>query len=101
MISVINMGKIKIICTSTGCLEYAPEKYKNADIDIIRIHMFFQNKEYLEGPDLDPWNFYKVLENVKDVKVSTIAFYFAYYVTVYKGLNVDKPRNLAKSVTVE
>ena len=26
---------------------------------------------------------------------------FAYYVTVAKGLNVDQPRNLAKSVTVE
>ena len=26
---------------------------------------------------------------------------FAYYVTVEKGLNVDQPRNLAKSVTVE
>ncbi|MBO5909864.1 MAG: glutamine--fructose-6-phosphate transaminase (isomerizing) [Clostridia bacterium] len=26
---------------------------------------------------------------------------FAYYVSVYKGLDVDKPRNLAKSVTVE
>ncbi len=26
---------------------------------------------------------------------------FAYYITVEKGLNVDRPRNLAKSVTVE
>ena len=26
---------------------------------------------------------------------------FAYYVSVGKGLDVDKPRNLAKSVTVE
>ena len=26
---------------------------------------------------------------------------FAYYVSVAKGLDVDKPRNLAKSVTVE
>jgi glucosamine--fructose-6-phosphate aminotransferase (isomerizing) len=26
---------------------------------------------------------------------------FAYYVTCAKGLDVDKPRNLAKSVTVE
>jgi glutamine---fructose-6-phosphate transaminase (isomerizing) len=26
---------------------------------------------------------------------------FAYYISVYKGLDVDKPRNLAKSVTVE
>lgn len=26
---------------------------------------------------------------------------FAYYIAVNKGLDVDKPRNLAKSVTVE
>jgi glucosamine--fructose-6-phosphate aminotransferase (isomerizing) len=26
---------------------------------------------------------------------------FAYYTSVAKGLDVDKPRNLAKSVTVE
>jgi glucosamine--fructose-6-phosphate aminotransferase (isomerizing) len=26
---------------------------------------------------------------------------FAYYVAIEKGLNVDRPRNLAKSVTVE
>jgi glucosamine--fructose-6-phosphate aminotransferase (isomerizing) len=26
---------------------------------------------------------------------------FAYYVAIEKGLDVDKPRNLAKSVTVE
>ena len=35
------------------------------------------------------------------VAVSPIAFYLAYYVALAKGLNVDKPRNLAKSVTVE
>ncbi len=32
---------------------------------------------------------------------SVIGFYLAYYVASEKGLNVDKPRNLAKSVTVE
>ena len=32
---------------------------------------------------------------------SSVAFFLAYYVSLYKGLNVDKPRNLAKSVTVE
>ena len=35
------------------------------------------------------------------VAVSSIAFYLAYYVSLKKGYNVDKPRNLAKSVTVE
>lgn len=30
-----------------------------------------------------------------------IAQLLAYYIAVYKGRNVDQPRNLAKSVTVE
>ena len=38
---------------------------------------------------------------LSSVAISTIAFYLAYYVSLFKGLNVDKPRNLAKSVTVE
>ena len=38
---------------------------------------------------------------LSSVAVSSIAFYLAYYVSIAKGLNVDKPRNLAKSVTVE
>lgn len=32
---------------------------------------------------------------------STFAFYLAYYTSLLKGYNVDRPRNLAKSVTVE
>lgn len=38
---------------------------------------------------------------LSSIAISSIAFYFAYYVSLSKGLNVDKPRNLAKSVTVE
>lgn len=61
--------KRKVFCTSTGCLEYAPERYlKEHDIGIIRIHMFFKGKEYLEGLELDPVKFYEELENVSDVK---------------------------------
>ena len=64
------MGKIKIVCTSTGCLDYAPEQYAKAKkkIDLIRIHMFFQGKEYLEGIGFEPEEFYRIMENVKDVK---------------------------------
>ena len=60
--------KIKIMCTSTGCIEYAPERYRNYDIEIIRVHVHFKNKEYLEGLDLDPVAFYEELENLKDAK---------------------------------
>lgn len=38
---------------------------------------------------------------LSSVAISAVAFYLAYYVSLAKGLNVDKPRNLAKSVTVE
>ena len=38
---------------------------------------------------------------LSSVAISAVAFYLAYYVSISKGLNVDKPRNLAKSVTVE
>ena len=62
------MSKIKIICTSTGCIEYAPARYQNLGIDIIRIHVFFNGKEYREGLDLDPVTFYKQLETIEDPK---------------------------------
>ena len=38
---------------------------------------------------------------LSSVAISSVAFYLAYFVSNAKGLNVDKPRNLAKSVTVE
>ena len=38
---------------------------------------------------------------LSSIIVSSIAFYLAYFVATAKGYNVDKPRNLAKSVTVE
>ena len=62
------MAKIKIMCTSTGCIEYAPERYRNLGIDIIRIHVFFNGKEYREGLDLDPVEFYQQLETIEDPK---------------------------------
>ena len=62
------MGKIKIICTSTGCIEYAPERYRQLGIDILRIHVFFRGKEYREGLDLDPVEFYRQLETIEDPK---------------------------------
>lgn len=62
------MSKIKIMCTSTGCIDYAPERYKDLGIDIIRIHVFFRGKEYREGLDLNPEEFYEQLETIKDPK---------------------------------
>lgn len=62
------MGKIKIMCTSTGCIEYAPERYHSLGIEIIRVHVLFNGKEYREGPELDPVEFYRQLETIEDPK---------------------------------
>ncbi len=62
------MSKIKIMCTSTGCIEYAPARYRELGIEIIRIHVFFNGKEYKEGLDLDPVDFYQQLEILEDPK---------------------------------
>ena len=62
------MSKIKIMCTSTGCIEYAPERYRNLGIDIIRVHILFEGKEYLEGLELDPVDFYARLEKLENPK---------------------------------
>ncbi|RLL87996.1 glucosamine--fructose-6-phosphate aminotransferase, partial [Petrotoga sp. HKA.pet.4.5] len=42
-----------------------------------------------------------VLEPLIPLVVAPITQLFAYYTAVQKGLDPDKPRNLAKSVTVE
>ncbi len=62
------MAKIKILCTSTGCIEYAPARYRELGIGIIRIHVLFNGKEYKEGLDLDPVEFYRQLETIEDPK---------------------------------
>ena len=62
------MAKIKIMCTSTGCIEYAPKRYREMDIEIIRVLVHFNGKEYKEGIGLDPVEFYDFLETVEDPK---------------------------------
>jgi glucosamine--fructose-6-phosphate aminotransferase (isomerizing) len=43
----------------------------------------------------------KTLEQTEPILQAIVVQLFAYYAAVGKGLNVDRPRNLAKSVTVE
>lgn len=40
-------------------------------------------------------------QQLTGLTMSSIAFYLAYYTSIFKNLDVDRPRNLAKSVTVE
>ena len=41
------------------------------------------------------------LEIFVPILMNLVSQLFAYYITIAKGYNVDQPRNLAKSVTVE
>jgi glucosamine--fructose-6-phosphate aminotransferase (isomerizing) len=43
----------------------------------------------------------KTMEHTSPILVATAIQLFAYYIAVARELNVDRPRNLAKSVTVE
>jgi glucosamine--fructose-6-phosphate aminotransferase (isomerizing) len=43
----------------------------------------------------------KTLEQTSPILVAIVMQLFSYYMTVQKGYDVDRPRNLAKSVTVE
>ena len=56
------------MCTSTGCIEYAPERYQGLGIEIIRVHVLFEGREYREGPELDPVAFYRRLETIENPK---------------------------------
>ena len=54
--------------------------------------------------DLSVENVIKIpseIELFAPILMNVVSQLFAYYMTVAKGLNVDQPRNLAKSVTVE
>ena len=58
----------------------------------------------VEGFDLPVENVVKITTDLKifaPILMNLVLQLFAYFSTVAKGLNVDQPRNLAKSVTVE
>lgn len=62
------MAKVKVICTSTGAINYAPERYQKYNIGTLQIRMTFKGKDYLEG-NMDPVWFYhelEVMDNPKD-----------------------------------
>lgn len=62
-----------VMCTSTGCLEYLPKEYQDPNIDILRIHLHFRDKEYLDGSEdsIRPEELYRIMEEEKrDVKVN-------------------------------
>ena len=59
------------------------------------------NTDKFDLPVLDVIKISDEIVHFAPILMNLISQLFAYYVTVAKGYNVDQPRNLAKSVTVE
>lgn len=68
-------------------------KARGAEVYVISIESLCKEGDYIVVRDYPVY--------LSSIAISSLAFYFAYYTAVAKGYNVDKPRNLAKSVTVE
>ena len=68
-------------------------KARGADVYVVSTDSLHEEGDYLVVEDYKNY--------LSSVAICTVAFYFAYFVSCAKGLNVDKPRNLAKAVTVE
>ena len=47
------------------------------------------------------WTLFKILAALAVIAITAFSGMLAYHVAVLKGTDVDQPRNLAKSVTVE
>ena len=62
------MNKRLVMCTSTGCLDFAPERYNKYNIERIRVRIIFNGQEIEEGPEFDPVKFYEELETIEDPK---------------------------------
>ncbi len=68
-------------------------KARGADVYVVATHSLSKEDDFIIIPDYPIY--------LSSIAIAPIAFYFAYYASLAKGYNVDKPRNLAKSVTVE
>lgn len=59
------MAKVKIMCTSSGAVQFAPERYQKYNIDIVSLHIAFKGVDRLEA-EIDPQEFYSQLETLED-----------------------------------
>ena len=76
------------------------EEIKARSGKILAITTESDNKDIADLAD-DIISIPKTLEMLSPIVATIPLQFFAYYFATKKGLNVDKPRNLAKSVTVE
>ena len=60
-----------------------------------------QNEELVQLADYSFGISIKDLGDLQIVALNVVLQLFSYYVAKMKGTDIDKPRNLAKSVTVE
>ena len=67
----------------------APEETKGKSKELLEIAQYYLQFQYPQLKDLSP------------LLVNIVMQLFAYYVAKNKGTDIDQPRNLAKSVTVE
>ncbi|XMB86597.1 DegV family protein [Mycoplasmatota bacterium WC44] len=62
------MSKIKIVVDSTSGFDMMEKRY---DAEVLRLFVFFDGKEYVDGVDITPEDFYRMLDENKDVLPST------------------------------
>ena len=62
------MEKRIVCCTPTGCISYAPERYRNLGIEFFNIIVNYNDKDYEEGLELNPYDFFEYLEKLENPK---------------------------------
>ena len=100
-------GPIALIENNTPVIVFITDKFTAASMrgNIEEVKSRGAKVFVIATKDLSKDNDAIIINNypsyLSSILVSCVAFYLAYYVSLFKGYNVDKPRNLAKSVTVE
>jgi glucosamine--fructose-6-phosphate aminotransferase (isomerizing) len=98
VISLIEKGTLAIVCDGVGGVS------RDLENSAIQIH---SRGGSLLGIGLENKNYYKdfiqipQVGNLSVLAVSVVGQLLAYNLTIAKKLDPDKPRNLAKSVTVK
>ena len=62
------MSKIKIVLDSTSGIDLVQDKI---DAEVLRLIVMFDGKEYVDGEDITPIEFYKLMDSKKEVLPST------------------------------
>lgn len=63
-------NKRLVMCTSSGCLQFLKDEEYVSDIDIIPVHLYFKDKEYLEGSEdcITPESIYEQMKKTSDLR---------------------------------